>query len=119
MRWFRRVIGGVLALVQRQRAERELDEELCTCLETAIDQKMHIGMSREQATRAARLELGLVSVDSVKDRMRDVGWESVVESAESLSCQGPDSLEQRPAGVASRREREGHRGRHGCCRTTS
>ena len=64
----------------RQRAERELDAELRAFLETAVDEKLRSGMSREQATRAARLELGLVSVDSVKDRVRDVGWESTVES---------------------------------------
>ena len=31
-------------------------------------------------TRVARLELGLVSVESVKDRVRDVGWETHMES---------------------------------------
>jgi hypothetical protein len=41
-------------------------------------------MSREQATRAARLELGLVSVDSVKDRVRDVGWESIVKASPEM-----------------------------------
>ncbi len=35
-------------------------------------------MTREQAIRAARIETG--SVEAVKDRVRDVGWESVVES---------------------------------------
>ena len=35
-------------------------------------------MTREAATRAARLELG--SAESVKDSVRDVGWESTVES---------------------------------------
>ena len=35
-------------------------------------------MSREAATRAARLQLG--STESVKDRVRDVGWESMVDS---------------------------------------
>ena len=49
-------------------------------MEAAIDEKMRGGMSREQATRRARLELGLVNVDGVKDRVREVGWESKVES---------------------------------------
>ena len=35
-------------------------------------------MSREDATRAARVEMG--SAEAVKDRIRDVGWESLVES---------------------------------------
>jgi putative ABC transport system permease protein len=80
MRWLRRVISGAKTLVSYRRVERELDVELRSFLETAIDERLRSGMSREQATRAARLELGLVSVDSIKDRVRDVGWESTVES---------------------------------------
>jgi hypothetical protein len=80
MRWLRRVISGAKALVRYQRVERELDVELRSFLETAVDERVRSGMSREQATRAARPELGLVSVDSIKDRVRDVGWESTVES---------------------------------------
>jgi hypothetical protein len=41
---------------------------------------MRRGLGREQATRVARNELGLVSVESVKDRVRDVGWETQLES---------------------------------------
>ena len=44
----------------------------------AIEDKMRAGMSRESATRAARMELG--SAAAVKDRVRDVGWENVVET---------------------------------------
>ncbi|MGH9410692.1 MAG: ADOP family duplicated permease [Vicinamibacterales bacterium] len=80
MRWLRRVIGGAHALVRSERGERDLDDELRACLELAVDEKMRGGMSRAQATRAARLELGLVSVNSVKDRVRDVGWESTFDS---------------------------------------
>lgn len=79
MRWLRRVIGGAHALVQRPRLEQELDEELLEYLESSIEEKMRGGMSREQAMRAARLEAGLVSVDSVRERVRDVGWEVYVE----------------------------------------
>jgi putative ABC transport system permease protein len=39
---------------------------------------MRTGMSRAEAFRAARLELG--GAEAVKDRVRDAGWESVVES---------------------------------------
>jgi putative ABC transport system permease protein len=80
MRWLRRVIGGANALARRQRAEREVDEELRACLDAAVEEKMRRGLDREQATRLARLELGLVSVESVKDRVRDVGWETRMES---------------------------------------
>lgn len=80
MRWLRHIIGGAKALARGERAERELDEELRACLEAAVEEKMRRGLDREQATRLARLELGLVSVESVKDRVRDVGWETHVES---------------------------------------
>lgn len=36
-------------------------------------------MSRAEASRAARLELG--SIDAVKEQVRDAGWESSVESS--------------------------------------
>ena len=79
MGWLRRIIGGANALARRQRAERELDEELRACLDAAVEEKMRRGLDRKQATRVARLELGLVSVESVKDRVRDVGWETHIE----------------------------------------
>jgi putative ABC transport system permease protein len=80
MRWLNRVIGGAYALARKERAERELDEELRACLEAAIEEKMRSGMGREEATRAARLETGLVSTHSVKERVRDVGWEAWVDT---------------------------------------
>ncbi len=80
MRPLSRLTNGIRALFRRGIADEELEAELHAFLETAVDVKMRSGMGREQATRAARLELGLVSVDSVKDRVRDVGWESTLES---------------------------------------
>lgn len=80
MRWLRRVMGGANALARSERTERELDEELRAYLETAVDEKMRSGMSREEATRAARLETGLVSAASVKERVRDVGWEARIDT---------------------------------------
>ncbi len=75
---FSRVIGGFRGLFQKNRAEQDLDDELREYLETAAEEKMSGGMSRDAAVRAARVEIG--SVEAVKDRVRDVGWESVVES---------------------------------------
>jgi hypothetical protein len=80
MRWLRRVIGGANALARGERADRDLDEELRAYLETAVEEEMRRGLDREQAIRVARLELGLVSIESVKDRVRDVGWETQMES---------------------------------------
>lgn len=73
-----RLTGGVRNLLRRQQADRDLDAELRDFLDARIDQKVRAGMARADAARAARLEIG--SIESVKDRVRDVGWESAVES---------------------------------------
>jgi predicted permease len=73
-----RVTGGLYALLRGKRVEQELDTELREFLETAVEQKIRSGLSREQATRAARMEFG--SVEAVKDSVRDIGWESLAES---------------------------------------
>src|SRR5688572_17284550 len=69
-----RIVSGLRALFAASRDDRELDEELCGYLDAAIDRYVHAGLSREAATRAARIELG--SVTAVKDHVRDAGWES-------------------------------------------
>jgi putative ABC transport system permease protein len=77
MALLRRITAGFRGLLLRTRVERELDAELREFLAISIEQKVRTGMSREAATRAARLELG--STDAIKDRVRDVGWESAIE----------------------------------------
>ncbi len=74
----KRVINGLRALVRKHRAEEELDAELREYLQSAVEHRMRTGLGEPEARRAARLELG--SIEAVKDRVRDVGWESVVES---------------------------------------
>jgi predicted permease len=76
--WLRRVIGGFNALFRKQRVEQELDEELRAYLETSIEEKMRGGLAREDAIRAARVEMG--SVEAVKDYTRDAGWEVGLEN---------------------------------------
>ena len=78
MRAFARIAGGLRALFRKGRVEQELDAELRAFLETAADEKMRQGLTGDEALRAARIELG--SAAAVKDRVRDVGWESVIES---------------------------------------
>ena len=52
-----RVRSGLRALVQNRRVEQELDDEVRDYLETAVQQKMAAGMAREEAVRAARLDI--------------------------------------------------------------
>ena len=58
MSLIRIISGGLRALFRKQQAERDLDEELRAYAESAVAQKMQAGMSREEALRKARLEMG-------------------------------------------------------------
>ena len=70
--------GGLRALFHRRESEREMDEELRAYLDAAEEQKVRRGMSPAEAQRAARVEMG--SMESVKEGIRGVGWETAVES---------------------------------------
>ena len=72
------LIAGLRTLIRKQRVEEELDDEVREYLEASTQEKMKAGLTREQALRAARLEMG--SLDGVKEAVRDVGWERIVES---------------------------------------
>ncbi len=76
--WLSRLRGGLRALLARRAMERELDDEMRAVFEMAVEQKMATGMTRGEARRATRLELGNPEV--VKDQVRDVGWESLVDA---------------------------------------
>jgi predicted permease len=73
-----RIAGGLRALFHRSQVETELDAELREFLQRTIERNVARGMGIEEATRAARIEIG--SFDLVKEQVRDVGWESRVEA---------------------------------------
>ena len=68
MALLRNVSDGLRNLFQRKRAERELDEELQDFVESSVADKVRSGMSREQAYREARIELG--GAEAVKESVR-------------------------------------------------
>ena len=78
MTTLRRLIAGLRTLLWKRHHEQDLDDELRAYLEAAVEQNMAAGMSREEALRAARISLG--SLEATKDAVRDVGWESRLES---------------------------------------
>jgi putative ABC transport system permease protein len=75
---FSRFASGFRALVRKRHDELELDDELREYLNIATEQKIASGMTADAARRAARAEMG--SVEAVKDSVRDVGWETRIET---------------------------------------
>ena len=94
-----RVIGGFRGLFRKNRAEQELDDELRDYLERVTEEHVSSGMIRDAAVRAARVGMG--SVEAVKDRVRDIGWESVVESMWQDVRVALRMLRKRPAFTAA------------------
>src|SRR2546430_13072544 len=78
MSLLRSILQGLRALFRKERVDRELDEELHGFLEMAAEEKMKQGMSRKEALRAVRLEMG--SLEITKEVVRAAGWESFVET---------------------------------------
>jgi predicted permease len=72
------MLSGIRWLLGKRRAERELDDELRDFLEKSTAEKMRAGMPREEAQRAARLEIG--GVEAVKEEVRAVSWETHLET---------------------------------------
>lgn len=70
--------AGMRALFRKNKTEEELEEELQGYVEAAAADKVRAGMGEEQAQRAARLELG--SPEAIKEEVRSVGWENLLET---------------------------------------
>src|SRR4029077_3667702 len=70
--------AGVRGLFRKREAEQELDEELRDYLDKSAAEKMRSGLTREEALRRARLEMG--GVEAVKESVRAASWETRVET---------------------------------------
>ncbi|HXW57578.1 MAG TPA: ABC transporter permease [Candidatus Cybelea sp.] len=73
-----RLAVGLGALFGRRKADEDLDSELRDYLDAAVAEKVRRGMTRDEAVRSAHLETG--SLESVKEEVRDVGWEVMIET---------------------------------------
>ena len=78
MSLLRNLGAGLRGLFRKEQVEREIDEELRGYLHAAVNEKMRRGMSRQEAVRAARIEMG--GAESVKEQVWAATWESVVET---------------------------------------
>src|SRR5215469_8193832 len=65
-------------LFHKETADAELDQEVSSYLALLMEEKMKSGMSREQAMRAAKIELG--GSDQVKEHVREVRSGAWLES---------------------------------------
>ena len=79
MSLLRNLVGGLRSLFRKEHVDRELDEELSGFLETATEEKMKLGMSRQDALREVFLERG--SRENAKEVVSAAGWESVVQTS--------------------------------------
>jgi predicted permease len=71
------IAQGVLSLFHRDRIEREMDDELREFVEASTADKLRRGMSTEQASHAARVEMG--NPNTVKHHIYSATWESKME----------------------------------------
>ena len=67
----RRWLASVRTRLRGAAAERELDDELTTHLEMAVEENLARGMSEREATRAAHRDLGVVSAVREAHRQAD------------------------------------------------
>src|SRR5436190_5397959 len=75
---WRQLIRGIRALTRSSAADQDVADEVQHYLDQATAAHRARGLSRADAVRAARLELG--NVTGVREQVRDYGWENVVES---------------------------------------
>ncbi|MDQ6887033.1 MAG: ABC transporter permease [Gemmatimonadota bacterium] len=78
MSLWRQFARGLRILVNRSAADQDVADEVQHYLEQATAGHSGRGLSPDEALRAARLELG--SVTAIREQVRGVGWENVVET---------------------------------------
>lgn len=74
MSFWRQLTRGFRVLTNRKASDQDVSDEVEHYLEQATDAYLASGLSREEARRAAQLELGNTAV--VREQLRSSGWES-------------------------------------------
>jgi predicted permease len=73
----RSIFQGLQSLLRKQAIEQEMDEELQAFVADSTADKVVRGMAPDEASRAARVEMGSAHV--VKHHIRSTAWESTLE----------------------------------------
>src|SRR5215472_55248 len=76
MSFSRQLQRGLRVLFNRHAADQELTDEVEHYLEQSTEEFMNRGLSREEARRAARLEMGNATIAG--EEVRSHGWENLV-----------------------------------------
>ncbi len=75
---FRTIMSGMKSLFRRDERNAEIEAEVRSFFESAVEHKIRQGMSRADAERGARAEIA--SAEMVRHKVWASGWESVAES---------------------------------------
>jgi len=75
---YQSLLSGIKSLFRPAQRNAEIDAEVRSYFEAAVEHKMRQGMSREVAERSARAEIG--SSEMVRHKVWAAGWESCAES---------------------------------------
>jgi putative ABC transport system permease protein len=78
MALWRQITRGLRRLINQSAADQDVADEVQHYLDQAVAAHAARGLSKEEALRAARLELGGVAI--VQEQVRGYGWENVVET---------------------------------------
>jgi putative ABC transport system permease protein len=76
--FWRQLTHGLRVLGNRKAVDQEIADEISHYLEEATDHFTARGLSRDEARRAARLELG--GATPVREQVRGYGWENAIET---------------------------------------
>lgn len=78
MSFWRQLTHGLRVLTHRAAADQDVADEVAHYLEQSIAAHVARGRSAEEARRAARLELGNVTV--IREEVRAGGWENAIDT---------------------------------------
>src|SRR5580704_17339284 len=78
MSLWRQLTRGLRALTNRRVADQDVDDEVQQYLDDTTAALVASGLSPMDARRAARLELGNVTV--VREQLREYGWENLIRT---------------------------------------
>ncbi len=79
MSLWRELTRGLRALVHREAADADIDDELRQYFDQAVAAYTRSGYTPAEARRAARLEVG--NMTAAHEQVRSYGWENLVETA--------------------------------------